>query len=136
MNDFKSRDTASNLPMIMKKILLFLIVFTSMDVMANTQAPNYTDVNNSCRERGVAVSATSSTVKVDAPAHEDGYSRELNSDVNVRVTTNKGSYNYDSRSTGLGGHNESTYTNHYSTYSTTPGSDEKIEKVEVMCYDR
>lgn len=113
--------------MIMKKILLFLIVFTSMDVMvmANTQAPNYTDVNNSCRERGVAVSATSSSVKVDAPIHKDGSSRKLNSDVNVRVTTNQGSYNYDSRSTGLGDHNESTYTNHYSTYSTTPGSDEK-----------
>ena len=103
--------------------------------MANTQAPNYTDVNNSCRERGVAVSATSSTVKVDAPAHEDGYSRELNSDVNASVPTNTGSYHYDSRSTGLGGHSASTYTNHYRTYSTTPGSDEKTKTVEVLCYE-
>ena len=121
----------------MKKILLFLIVFAGTTVMANTPAPEYNDVNNSCRERGVTVSTTSSSVNVDVPKQlSSGLAATDEYNVNVRVTTNEGSYNYDSRTTGLGSKDSSTSTNHYETYQSSRSNNEEVKKVDVMCYDR
>lgn len=119
----------------MKKILVFLCTCCAAMSVSAQNPPQVFDENNSCRDRGVAVSATSTSVKVDVPVNNDNFSRSLKSDVNVRVTTDKGSYNYDSRSTGLGNLNKSTNTNHYETHNTYP-SQEKVERVDVMCYDR